>query len=97
MPYQISEYSKIKAAKLGVDIKPSTRKGKKIDVFKDDKKITSIGGRKENGEFYKDYPTYVRTKGKAYADERRKLYKERHQKDRTKIGTAGYYADKILW
>ena len=37
MPYQISEYSKIKASKLGVDIKPSTRKGKKIDVFKKDK------------------------------------------------------------
>jgi len=92
MPYQISEYSKIKAAKLGVGIKPSTRKGKKIDVFKDDKKITSIGA-----TGYKDYPTYVRTKGKVYADERRKLYKERHQKDRTKIGTAGYYADKILW
>lgn len=92
MPYQITEYSKIKASKLGVDIKPSKSKGKKIDVYKDDKKITSIGA-----TGYKDYPTYVKEKGKAYADERRKLYKERHQKDRTKYGSRGWYADRILW
>lgn len=92
MPYEIKEYSKIKASKLGVDIKPSKSKGKKIDVFKEGKKITSIGA-----TGYKDYPTYVNEKGKAYADERRKLYKERHQKDRTKYGSRGWYADKILW
>lgn len=92
MPYEITEYSKIKASKLGVDIKPSKSKGKKIDVFKEGKKITSIGA-----TGYKDYPTYVKEKGKSYADERRKLYKERHQKDRTKYGSRGWYADKILW
>jgi len=90
--YEISEYSKIKASKLGVDIKPSNMKGKKIDVFKDGKKITSIGAKG-----YKDYPTYIKEKGKSYADERRKLYKDRHQKDRTKYGSRGWYADKILW
>lgn len=90
--YEISEYSKIKASKLGVDIKPSKSKGKKIDVFKEGKKITSIGAKG-----YKDYPTYIKEKGKSYADERRKLYKERHQKDRTKYGSRGWYADKILW
>ena len=82
--YEISEYSKIKASKLGVDIKPSNMKGKKIDVFKDGKKITSIGAKG-----YKDYPTYIKEKGKSYADERRKLYKDRHQKDRTKYGSRG--------
>jgi len=90
--YEISEYSKIKASKLGVDIKPSKSKGKKIDVFKEGKKITSIGAKG-----YKDYPTYIKEKGKSYADERRKLYKDRHQKDRTKYGSRGWYADKILW
>jgi hypothetical protein len=90
--YEISEYSKIKASKLGVDIKPSKNKGKKIDVYKEGKKITSIGAKG-----YKDYPTYIKEKGKSYADERRKLYKERHQKDRTKYGSRGWYADKILW
>ena len=90
--YEISEYSKIKASKLGVDIKPSKSKGKKIDVFQEGKKITSIGAKG-----YKDYPTYIKEKGKSYADERRKLYKERHQKDRTKYRSRGWYADKILW
>jgi len=32
-----------------------------------------------------------------YANVRRKLYKIRHKKDRLKRGTAGFYADKILW
>jgi hypothetical protein len=90
--YEISEYSKIKASKLGVDIKPSKNKGKKIDVYKEGKKITSIGAKG-----YKDYPTYIKEKGKSYADERRKLYKDRHQKDRTKYGSRGWYADRILW
>ena len=31
--YEISKYSFDQAKKLGVKIKPSTRKGKKIDVF----------------------------------------------------------------
>jgi hypothetical protein len=36
-------------------------------------------------------------KGKEFADEKRRLYKLRHAKDRVVRGTAGYYADKILW
>ena len=30
-------------------------------------------------------------------EKRRRLYKIRHERDRHKKGTAGYYADKILW
>ena len=90
--YEITNYSKEQAKKLGVQIKPSTRKDKKIDVFKNNEKVASIGG-----AGYKDYPTYMKTKGLEYAKERRKLYKERHEKDRHKKGSAGYYADKILW
>jgi hypothetical protein len=49
-----------------------------------------------------DYPTYLEKekKGyyeKGYANKRRKLYKERHEKDRHIVGSNGYYADKILW
>jgi hypothetical protein len=36
-------------------------------------------------------------KGKEFADEKRRLYKLRHAKDRVVRGTAGFYADKILW
>ena len=38
-----------------------------------------------------------RVKGKKYADERRRLYKIRHQNTRNKRGTPSYYADKLLW
>lgn len=91
--YIILPYTKAKAKKLNVILKPSVRKNKKIDVF--DKKgnyIVSIGA---SGAL--DYPNYVKYYGKEYADKRRKLYKLRHQKDRLIKGTAGYYADQLLW
>ena len=43
MSYKITNYSYNQAKKLNVEIKPSTNKKKKIDVFKDNKKIASIG------------------------------------------------------
>lgn len=92
MPYKITDYSYDQAKKLGVEIKPSTNKKKKIDVFKQGKKVASIGG-----AGYKDYPTYLETEGKDVATKKRKLYKARHEKDRSFIGSAGYYADQILW
>jgi len=90
--YQITEYTKQQAKKLGVEVKPSTNKNKKIDVFKNNNKLASVGA-----IGYKDYPTYMKTKGKEYALERRNLYKLRHDKDRKVVGSAGYYADKLLW
>ena len=97
MAYKILPYSKEQASKLRVEIKPSTNTLKKIDVFKNGKKIATIGALGMN-----DYPTYLEKekKGyfpKGYAKERRKLYKIRHEKDRKKTGTNGWYADKILW
>lgn len=92
MGYRIKPYSFRQAKKLGVTIKPSTVKGKKIDVFKKGKKVASVGALG-----YNDYPTWMQKKGKKYADERRRLYKIRHAKDRNVRGSAGYYADKILW
>ena len=89
--YNITEYSKKQAEKLGVEIKPSTRKDKKIDVFKNDKKIASIGAKN-----YGDFPTYIKTKGKAYADERRKLYRARTDWC-AKPGTTCWYSRKLLW
>lgn len=90
--YSITNYTKGKAKKLGVIVKPSTNPKKKIDVFKDKKKIASIGA-----SGYSDYPTYLKTKGKAYADKRRIAYKARHQKNRSKRGSNGFYADQLLW
>ncbi len=90
--YNITPYTQRQAKLLGVQVKPSSNPKKKIDIYKNDKKIASVGATS-----YSDYPTYIETKGKAYADIRRRLYKQRHEKDRKKIGTPGYYADKLLW
>ncbi len=87
--YNITKYSKDQAEKLGVVIKPSKRVNKKIDVYKNNDFIVSIGDKR-----YKDYPTYIIENGLDYANERRKLYKNRHKKD---AGVAGFYAKKILW
>jgi predicted Zn-dependent protease len=65
----ISAYTILQAKKLNVTMKPSTNKNKKLDVFKDNKKIASIGAKG-----YADYPTYIKTHGKQYADKRRELY-----------------------
>lgn len=92
MAYTIKSYTKQRAKEIGVSVKPSTRKGKKIDVFKSGKKVASVGALG-----YKDYPTFKADEGKAFADKKRKAYKARHEKDRHKSGTPGYYADKLLW
>jgi len=93
MAYTITQYSYKQAKKLGVTIKPSAVKHKKIDVFnKNGEKLASIGYRGMN-----DYPTWIKKMGKEYADTRRKAYKSRHEKDRHVSGSAGYYADQILW
>lgn len=91
--YKIKDYSYNQAKKLNVKIKPSKKNNYKIDVL-DNKNnyITSIGHKD-----YSDYPTYILEKGKQYADERRKLYKKRHEDDRKVKKSRGYYADKILW
>ena len=93
MSYQIKQYTKDKAKKIGVTIKQSTRKGKKIDVFdKEGNKIATIGALG-----YGDYPTFMQEKGKEFADQKRKNYKARHQKDRIKKNTNGWFADNLLW
>jgi hypothetical protein len=97
MSYKILPYTKSKAKKLGVVVKPSTSKGKKIDVYKGDEKIASVGA-----IGYKDYPTYkeLEKKGKVKvgtAKKRQVLYKIRHKKDKNVKNSNGYYADKLLW
>tara|TARA_R110002012_G_scaffold46417_3_gene122715 strand:+ start:1042 stop:1329 length:288 start_codon:yes stop_codon:yes gene_type:complete len=91
--YKIYKAQFDNAKKLGVSIKPSENKHKKIDVFnKDNKKIASIGSIR-----YQDYHSYIKLKGKDYAETRRRLYKIRHNKTRGTPGTNSYYADRILW
>jgi len=90
--YTIKQHTYDQAKKLGVTVKPSTMKDKKIDVYRGDKKVASVGHRD-----YKDYPTHLQDSGKKVADSRRQLYKKRHENTRHKKGTNSYYADKLLW
>jgi hypothetical protein len=90
--YKITKYSKDRAKELGVKIKPSHNPKKKLDVFDWNGQyicsVRAIG--------YSDYPTYMKTEGKEYADERRRLYHIRHRKEK-ELGSPGYYAKELLW
>ena len=74
-----------------MQIEPSSTKGKKIDVYKGGRKVASIGARG-----YKDFDAYLE-ESREKAEKRRQLYKARHEQNRHKAGTPGFYADQILW
>jgi len=84
--------NKQQAKLLGVDIKLSTNSKKKLDVFRNNIKIATIGDVN-----YDDYPTYLIKFGKSYAEEKRRLYKLRHENNMNKVGSNGFYASRILW
>ena len=90
--YTITPYTYTQAKKLGLVVKPSTNNTKKIDVYKNDKKIASVGANGMN-----DYPTFMKKRGLSFAKTRRKLYKMRHEKDRHVKWSRGWLADKLLW
>lgn len=96
MSYNIKPLQRKKASNLGLTIKPSTNKKKKLDVFnKKGEKVGSIGA-----IGYMDYASYIQKDGKKEADKKRKNYLKRHSKEpKMKNGkrTNSYYADKILW
>lgn len=91
--YKIQPYSYSQAKKLNVQIFPSGNPKYKIEVYdKSGKFLFYIGS-----PAYGDYATYLETKGRVYAEERRRLYKLRHAKEGKAIGTKGYYAFNLLW
>lgn len=92
MKYRPTKRQHQNAKKLGVVIKASMNPKKKLDVYKDGKKIFSIGAKG-----YMDYELYRKNYSIAYAAERRRLYELRHNKYRNVKNKASYYADKILW
>ena len=101
MGYTITAYTRAKAKSLGVKVRRSTNSKKKIDVFKMVKNAKGKSVEKKVGSVgaigYGDYPTFMKTKGKEFANKRRTAYKKRHQKYRNIKGTNSYYADKLLW
>lgn len=73
------------ASKIGVKVKPSKVKNKKLDVFKDNVKVASIGDIR--------YSDFLQHKD----NDRRLSYLARHEKTRRVVGSPSYYAWKILW
>jgi hypothetical protein len=91
--YHITDYTKKQAKRLGVQVFPSDNPKKKIEVYDKNGSFITYAG----ASGYKDYPTYLIENGLEYANKRRALYKKRHEKDRHKIGSTGYYSDQLLW
>ena len=91
--YNITDYSYKQAKKLNLIIKQSKNKGKKIDVYDiNNEFLHSIGDIR-----YNDYPSYLSTYNKQYADERKRLYHIRHQKGINIINSKQYLSANLLW
>jgi len=97
--YKVSSRTKRIASKIGLVVLPSSRKGKKLDVY--DKKTgrykASIGA-----EGYKDFHIYrdLESKGKipkGTADKKRKNYEKRHGCNNAKKGSNNLLACLLLW
>ena len=87
--YKINAKQKEIADRLGLKLFPSIKKDKKIDVYKNEKYITSIGAKG-----YDDYYSHLKTHDKVFADERRRLYLIRHKEN---VGNAGMLSKYLLW
>jgi hypothetical protein len=93
MTYQITNYTIQQANRHNLIVRPSNKPNKKIDVFHSSGKfLESIGDSR-----YNDYPTYIKTKGKEYADKRRELYYVRHGRDKGQKYSKDWLAKILLW
>jgi hypothetical protein len=90
--YNITNRQRQIAKNIGVYIFSSDKPKYKIDIY-DNEGIyhTSIGD-----IHYNDYFTYLKSNGKAYADNRRRLYDLRTKKGLS-IGSRNWFARRILW
>lgn len=100
--YNITEHTKKRLQDLNkkldtnkIKIKLSTNKNKKLDVFIDNVKISSIGS-----IGYSDFGSYISSHGKDYAETRKRLFNQRHKnEDDIKDGkiTNSWFAKYFLW
>lgn len=92
MTYKITKYTERKAKQHNLIVKPSEKLNKKLDVFDNTGNyIVSVGDSR-----YADYPTYIKTKGQAYADKRKELYYKRHINKGEKY-SKDWLAKTLLW
>lgn len=91
--YKITDYTKKQAKRLGVQVFPSDNPKKKIEVYDKNGLFMFYGG----DSSYSDYPSYIKSHGKEYADKRRRLYRIRHKKEIENEGSRGWFISKLLW
>ena len=92
--YEIQSYTYKQAEALGLIVKPSVKTNKKIDVYdkRDNQYITTVGDSR-----YGDYPTYIKSYGKDYADKRRYAFHKRFKTYESKPYSNIYFSSKLLW
>lgn len=91
--YDIKPRTERIANELAVIIFPSDNPKYKLDVYDGRGRFMFRIG----SSAYSDYPTYIETHGKKFADNRRRLYILRHAKEIENVGTRGWFAYKLLW
>ena len=90
MSYSITPWTRKQAKRYGLEVKPSRKQGKKLDVFRGGDYIGSIGAQGMG-----DFGTYLLEKDQEYAKERRRLYHLRH-KDGPK-DSPSWLSKRLLW
>lgn len=93
MTYQITPYTLQRAYEIGLIVTPSQNKKYKLKVSDYSGKFLFNAGDAN----YSDYPTYLQTHGKKFADIRRRLYLTRHHKEIEKVGSRGSIIAYLLW
>ena len=92
--YKIQPYTLERAKELGLKVQPSSKKKYKIEVYDGTTGDFLFYGGDSN---YSDYPNYIVSHGKSFADERRKLYYKRHNKEIRNVGSKGSIIAFLLW
>lgn len=93
MKYDILPYTYEQAKKLNVQVFPSDNPKYKIEVYDKNGVFMFYGGSPN----FSDYPHYLVSHGKDYADTRRHLYGLRHRKEIEKVGSRGSIIANLLW
>ena len=91
--YEIQPRTKQIAKKLGLIVFPSENPKYKIEIYDRNGLFLFYGGHPD----FSDYPTYLKTHGKEFADERKRLYRIRHKKELDDFCSRGWIVAKLLW
>ena len=93
MEYDILPYTYERARELDVVVYPSDNPKYKIEIYDKTGNFMFYGGSPK----YSDFPHYIQSHGKEFAEKRREMYHKRHRKEIDKKGSRGWFVSKLLW